>query len=90
MMKNLFKLCFLVLSLQLVFTGLANAQLTTLPRGGNKKASVSEQIGIGRTRFGEDVTLLDAMDVLARKAGRALAATGVRHDHDAVSDLEPF
>src|ERR1700761_514401 len=45
-MKNLFKLCFLVLSLQLVFTGLANAQLTTLPRGGNKKASVSEQIGI--------------------------------------------
>src|ERR1700743_2076472 len=46
MMKNLFKLGFLAFSLQLVFTGLANAQLTTLPRGGNKKASVSEQIGI--------------------------------------------
>src|SRR5580698_7554518 len=46
MMKNLFKLCFLVFSLQLAFTGATYAQLTTLPRGGNKKASVSEQIGI--------------------------------------------
>ncbi len=45
-MKNLFKLYFLALSMQLGFAGAANAQLTTLPRGGNKKASVSEQIGI--------------------------------------------
>jgi tetratricopeptide (TPR) repeat protein len=45
-MKNFFKPCLLLLSLQLVFAGLANAQLTTLPRGDNKKASVSEQIGI--------------------------------------------
>jgi hypothetical protein len=34
------------IALQLVFAGLANAQLTTVPRGGNKKASVSEEIGI--------------------------------------------
>jgi hypothetical protein len=45
-MKNCFKFYFLLLSLQVAFTGLIKAQLTTLPRGGNKKASVSEQIGI--------------------------------------------
>jgi hypothetical protein len=45
-MKNSFKFYLLLLSLQLHFAGLVNAQLTTLPRGGNKKASVSEQIGI--------------------------------------------
>jgi hypothetical protein len=45
MKKNL-KFCFLLLSFQLAFAGLANAQLKTLPRGDNKKASVSEQIGI--------------------------------------------
>src|SRR5258705_2628976 len=45
-MKNSFKFYLLLLSLQLPFAGLVNAQLTTLPRGGNKKASVSEQIGI--------------------------------------------
>ena len=45
-MKNSFKSCLLLLSFQLVFTGMVKAQLTTLPRGGNKRASVSEQIGI--------------------------------------------
>jgi tetratricopeptide (TPR) repeat protein len=44
-MKNLFRYC-LLLSFQLTFTGIVKAQLTTLPRGGNKRASVSEQIGI--------------------------------------------
>lgn len=45
-MKNFFKTCLLLLSFQLTFAGLAYAQLTTLARGDNKKASVSEQIGI--------------------------------------------
>jgi tetratricopeptide (TPR) repeat protein len=45
-MKNLLKSCLLLLSLQLSFAGPAVAQLTTLPRGDNKRASVSEQIGI--------------------------------------------
>jgi hypothetical protein len=45
-MRNFFKSCLLILSLHLAFTGQSRAQLTTLPRGGNKKASVSEQIGI--------------------------------------------
>ncbi|MDP4262417.1 MAG: DUF2911 domain-containing protein [Bacteroidota bacterium] len=45
-MKNLFKSCLLLLSFQLAFAGMSKAQLTTLPRGGNKRASVSEQIGI--------------------------------------------
>jgi len=34
------------MSFQLAFAGIAEAQLTTLPRGGNKRASVSEGIGI--------------------------------------------
>jgi len=45
-MKNLLKSYLLLLSFQLAFTGIVKAQLTTLPRGGNKRASVSEQIGI--------------------------------------------
>src|SRR6201995_340957 len=45
-MKNCFKIYLLLLTFQFIFTGLACAQLTTLPRGGNKRASVSEQIGI--------------------------------------------
>ena len=45
-MKNLLKSCLLLLSFQLAFSGMVKAQLTTLPRGGNKRASVSEQIGI--------------------------------------------
>ncbi|MEP6712032.1 MAG: DUF2911 domain-containing protein [Ferruginibacter sp.] len=45
-MKNYFKPCLLFLSLQLSFAGFADAQLTANPKGGNKKASVSEQIGI--------------------------------------------
>jgi len=45
-MKNFLK-CFLLLgSLQMAIPGLVKAQLTSLPRGGNKPASVSEQIGI--------------------------------------------
>src|ERR1700704_4864464 len=45
-MKKFFKLCLLVLPVQLFFCSAVYAQLTTLPRGGNKKATVSEQIGI--------------------------------------------
>src|ERR1700712_1097246 len=45
-MKTCFKFYFLLLSLQIAFAGLVKSQLTTTPRGGNKKASVSEQIGI--------------------------------------------
>lgn len=46
MIKNLLKFCLLLMSFQLVFAGIAEAQLTTIPRGGNKRASVSEGIGI--------------------------------------------
>jgi hypothetical protein len=35
-----------IVFLQFVFVSLTKAQLTTLPRGGNKRASVTEQIGI--------------------------------------------
>src|SRR5258708_3828622 len=45
-MKKLLKSCLLLLSLQLAFGGMVEAQLTTLPRGGNKRAFVGEQIGI--------------------------------------------
>jgi len=45
-MKNALKFYLYLFSLQLAITGLANAQLTSIPRGGNKTASVSEQIGI--------------------------------------------
>jgi hypothetical protein len=45
-MKNFFKSVLLLLSLQFAFAGFVKAQLTVVPRGGNKKASVSEQIGI--------------------------------------------
>jgi len=45
-MKNLFKWCLLFISFQLTFAGLVKAQLTVVPRAGNKKASVTEQIGI--------------------------------------------
>ena len=36
----------LIICLQLAFDGIAIGQLTSLPRGGNKRASVSEEIGI--------------------------------------------
>jgi len=36
----------LIIIFQLAFAGLAGAQLTTLPRGGNRRATVIEQIGI--------------------------------------------
>ena len=45
-MKKLLKSCLVFLFLQLSFAAVINAQLVTLPRGGNKRASVSEQIGI--------------------------------------------
>jgi hypothetical protein len=45
-MRNFLKSGFLIISIQLVFEGFVDAQLTALPRGGNKRASVSEQIGI--------------------------------------------
>ncbi|HTE33187.1 MAG TPA: DUF2911 domain-containing protein, partial [Chryseolinea sp.] len=45
-MKNLLKSCLLFLSLQLTFQGMVEAQLNTLPRGGNKRAFVGEQIGL--------------------------------------------
>lgn len=45
-MKKLFKACLALAITQLAFVGLAQAQLTSLPNGGNKRASVSEGIGI--------------------------------------------
>jgi hypothetical protein len=45
-MKNSKKFYLVLLLLQLAFLGIVKAQLTTTPRGGNKRASVSEQIGI--------------------------------------------
>lgn len=45
-MRNLLKSGLLIISIQLVFEGVVDAQLTALPRGGNKRATVSEQIGI--------------------------------------------
>jgi len=45
-MKNALKVFLLLFSFQISFVGFIEAQLTSLPRGGNKKASVSEQIGI--------------------------------------------
>jgi hypothetical protein len=45
-MKNFLTSAVLIISLQLAFEGVATGQLTALPRGGNKRASVSEQIGI--------------------------------------------
>jgi len=45
-MRNLFRSCLVILIAQLCLTGLATAQLKSLPRGGNKKAFVGEQIGI--------------------------------------------
>ncbi|HET7003068.1 MAG TPA: DUF2911 domain-containing protein [Puia sp.] len=45
-MKNAIKFYLLFLLLQFAFTEMAKSQLTTTPRGGNKKASVSEEIGI--------------------------------------------
>src|SRR5579859_5100700 len=45
-MKTAFKTIIVLAMIQLAFAGLANAQLTALPDGGNKRASVSEGIGI--------------------------------------------
>src|SRR6201986_4091731 len=45
-MKRFFKLFLLLIIIQIAFGSLAKAQLVTLPRGGNKRALVSEQIGI--------------------------------------------
>jgi hypothetical protein len=39
-------MCVLIIFFQLTIGGMANAQLTSLPRGGNKRALVSEEIGI--------------------------------------------
>src|SRR5215813_11218050 len=45
-MKNFLTSAVLVVALQFGVDGVAAGQLTALPRGGNKRASVSEQIGI--------------------------------------------
>lgn len=45
-MKRFIKACLLLAVIQLAFIGLVQAQLTALPSGGNKRASVSEGIGI--------------------------------------------
>jgi tetratricopeptide (TPR) repeat protein len=45
-MKNLFTAGIILVIIQLAFADLAKAQLTSLPSGGNKRASVSESIGI--------------------------------------------
>src|ERR1700761_5140450 len=45
-MKKFIKACLLLAVIQFAFTGLVQAQLTALPNGGNKRATVSEGIGI--------------------------------------------
>jgi hypothetical protein len=45
-MKKLFTTAAIALVLQLALAGIARAQLTALPNGGNKRASVSEQVGL--------------------------------------------
>ena len=45
-MKKLFNACIIMAITQFALTGIANAQLTSQPSGGNKRASVSEGIGI--------------------------------------------
>ena len=45
-MKRFIKACLLLAIIQIAFIDLANAQLTSLPNGGNKRATVSEGIGI--------------------------------------------
>jgi hypothetical protein len=45
-MRNFFIPCCVLLFVQLSFSGLVSAQLTSLPRGGNKRAFVGEQIGL--------------------------------------------
>lgn len=45
-MKKLIKACLLLAIIHLTFIDIASAQLTSLPNGGNKRASVSEGIGI--------------------------------------------
>jgi tetratricopeptide (TPR) repeat protein len=44
-MKKLLNICIMLVLLQLVFAD-ANAQLTAVPSGGNKRALVSEQVGL--------------------------------------------
>src|SRR5476649_2684398 len=45
-MKKFFNSCLVIIAFQLAFACTARAQLTSLPRGGNRRAIVSEQIGI--------------------------------------------
>lgn len=45
-MKKLFYACIIMAIYHFSLVGIANAQLTALPSGGNKRASVSEQIGL--------------------------------------------
>lgn len=45
-MKTILKSLLIVLFIQIAFAGMVMAQLTAIPPGGNKKASVSELIGI--------------------------------------------
>src|ERR1700748_1327135 len=45
-MRKSLPACLLAAFLQTILFSVSNAQLTTLPSGGNKKASVSERIGI--------------------------------------------
>lgn len=45
-MKHFLKSFLLFLSLQCAFAGFVTAQLIAIPKGGNKKSTVSEQIGI--------------------------------------------
>ena len=45
-MKKLFTNVIIIVALSFSFIGSARAQLTALPSGGNKRASVSEQVGL--------------------------------------------
>src|ERR1700761_2435734 len=45
-MKRYFSAGLFTVILQLIFVGITSAQLTSLPSGGNKRASVGEQVGL--------------------------------------------
>lgn len=62
-MKTLINTCLIAACIQFGFTGLAKAQLTSLPDGDNKRASVSEQIGL------TDVTIKYSRPAVKKRDG---------------------
>ncbi len=62
-MKKLINTCIIAAGIQLGFMGVAKAQLTSLPDGDNKRASVSEQIGL------TDVTIKYSRPAVKKRDG---------------------